>query len=209
MSHATEPSYTRQVKNASATDPRDWIPVQYLCTLYSKDVLQAICNRQIDHKALNVMVSALRRTNNKPLTRFGMETVLERSQALIDCVEFCLSGEVPSGYADPYSAAYAFLYTNKETDLELKLFMLKRFFKERGIAIKAAAIGNTRNPTMAEQLQSFYDDRKLEAIFILFNNNIRSAMPQFKRAAIEPVPVTVDVLETATAVTAVEDSAEV
>lgn len=186
MTHAAKKPTTRPGKRDKSIDARDWVPVQYLITLYSKDLLQGIFNDHVDELSLGVIVNALRRVSHGPLVRFGMEGARARIRALTACVEGCVTGAVPDDCNDVYTHAYCFLFSCEEKDPELRLRTLKHHLKEKGIKVKATPprnLGNDApvNPMMGDQLQTFFDDKKLEVIIKVFDGLLRNARPIFKR----------------------------
>lgn len=182
------------IKDITKLDPREWIPVQYISTLFTKDILQAISNGQIDYVSLNVFVNAVRRSNNGPLNRFGTEYAQERVKHLIKCVEWCESGTIDPEPQDIMCAVYAYLYLNKETDPVKSLFLLQRWVIDQKIPVNSVnASRNDKsiiaNDSMRCQLQEFLNSKKVEAIFIVMDRMIRFSRPRFEKRLIEVDPV--------------------
>lgn len=189
--------------NKRRLNAKDWVPVQYLITLYSKDVLQGIFNEHLNAESLSVLVNALRRVNNGSLIRFGMEGAKTRVAALMDCVQGCVTKELNPECKDVYSNIFFFLFTTEEKDPALRLFTLKRWLKAKGINIKAVApkteMAETAiNQTMASQLQEFFEDKKIEVVVELFEGILRSSKPNFTRVDVPELPVE-DLVELASA----------
>lgn len=194
-------------------DPRNWIPVQYLSTLYTKDILQAISNQQLDHPTLTIFVNAVRRSNNGPLNRFGIEHGYERAKHLINCVEWCKSGLIENAPTDVYSAVYAYLFLLKEDDSVKRLFLLQRWVKEQGIVVGSVdnaqgGKGNINN-SMRGQLQEFLNQQKVEAIFTIFERILKYSRPKLIKPVVnestDPVAlVSSEIVEIANAITSEE-----